>query len=92
MAPKLTAERRAAPQAVWKTRAVAAQIGWLETSLPAATADALCAIEDLLSAGHTEVSEKIHHQSRVFEAYENGLLAMWETRDELVCVAVSAVA
>jgi hypothetical protein len=91
MAPKLTAKPRAAPQAVWKTRTVAAQIGWLETSLPAAAADAICAIEDLLSAGHIEVSETIYHQLRVFEAYESGLLATWETRDELVCVPVTAV-
>jgi hypothetical protein len=97
MAPKLTAKCRVAearypPQAVWKTRTVAAQIGWLETSLPAATVDAICAIADLLSAGHTESSQAIYHQLMVFEAYENGLLATWETRDELVCVPVTAVA
>jgi hypothetical protein len=54
--------------------------------------EALCTIDHLLSAEHTEGSEAIYHQLRVFEAYENGLLATWETRDELVCVPVSALA
>jgi hypothetical protein len=96
-APKVVAKRRATEaqyprQAIVKIRSVAAQIGWLETSLPAAAAEALCAIEDLLSAGHAEGSESIHHQLRVFEAYESGLLATWETPEELVCVPVSAIA
>jgi hypothetical protein len=96
-APKVMAKRGAVeaqypPQAIFETRAVAAQIGWLETSLPAAAAEALCAIEDLLSAGHAEASGSIHHQLRVLEAYENGLLATWETPEELVCVPVSAIA
>ena len=90
MAPKLAAKRRAKEaqhprQAIFKIRAVAAHIGWLETSLPAAAAEAICAIEDLLSAGHTESSQAIYHQLMVLDAYENGLLATWETRDELVC-------
>jgi hypothetical protein len=96
-APKVMAKRGAVeaqyhPQAIFETRAVAAQIGWLETSLPAAAAEALYAIEDLLSAGHPEGSESIYHLLWVFEAYENGLLATWETPEELVCVPVSAIA
>jgi hypothetical protein len=38
-----------------------------------------------LSAGVSE--ESIHHQLNVFEAYELGLLATWETRDVIICVA-----
>jgi hypothetical protein len=96
MAPKLTAKRRATEvqhprQAIFRIRAVAAHIGWLETSLPATAAESICAIEDLLSIGHAESSQAIYHQLRVFEAYENGLLATWETPEELVCVPVSAV-
>jgi hypothetical protein len=91
MAPKLMAKQRATavpsrPEAIFEARAVAAQIGWLETSLPAAAAQALCAVEDLLSAGHTESSVAIYHQLRVFEACECGLLATWETPDALICV------
>jgi hypothetical protein len=92
MAKRGTVETRYHPQAIFETRAVVAQIGWLETSLPAAAAEALCAIEDLLSAGQPKGSESIHHQLRVFTAYENGLLATWETPEELVCVPVSAIA
>jgi hypothetical protein len=96
MAPKLAAKRRATEaqhprQAIFKVRAVAAHIGWLETSLAAAAAESICAIEDLLSIGRAESSQAIYHQLRVFEAYENGLLATWETPEELVCVPVSAV-
>ena len=97
MAPKLTAKRRATEaqhsrQAIFKIRAVAAHIGWLETSLPTAAAESICAIEDLLSIGRAESSPAIYHHLRVFEAYENGLLATWETREELICVPVSTVA
>jgi hypothetical protein len=31
-----------------------------------------------------------YHQLKVFEACEHGLLATWETPEELVCVPVSA--
>jgi hypothetical protein len=91
MAPKLIAKARAmttqsSSEAIFEVRAVAAQIGWLETSLPAAAAQAIRAVEDLLSAGHTESSVAIYHQSNVFEAREHGLLATWETADALICV------
>jgi hypothetical protein len=91
MAPKLIAKERAIaaqsrPEAIFEVRAVAAQIGWLESSLPAAAAQAIRAVEDLLSAGHAEGSMAIHHQLKVFEACEHGLLATWETPDALICV------
>lgn len=93
MEPKLTAKRRSdeIPGGTFRARTIAARIGWLETSLPAAAAEAVCAVEDLLAAGHTECSKGIYHQLMVFEACENGLLATWETGDELVCVPASTV-
>jgi hypothetical protein len=95
MAPKLMAKQRSMavpsrPEAIFEARAVAAQIGWLETSMPAAAAQAIRAVEDLLSAGHTESSVAIYHQLKVFEAHECGLLATWETPRELVCLLASA--
>jgi hypothetical protein len=91
MAPKLMAKQRAMavpsrPEAIFEARATAAQIGWLETSMPAAAAQALQAVEHLLSAGHNEGSLAIYHQLNVFEACEHGLLATWETPDALICV------
>jgi hypothetical protein len=80
MAPKVIAKRRAieaqfSSEAIFEVRAVAAEIGWIETSLPAAAAKAVSTIEDLLSAGHGEDSLAIYHQLNVFEACEHGLLA-----------------
>ena len=94
MAPKLMAKRRAMavparPDLMFEARAVAAQIGWLETSLPAAAAQAIGAVEDLLSAGHSEASVAIYHQLKVFEACEHGLLATWEASGELICAPAS---
>jgi hypothetical protein len=43
-------------------------------------------IEILLSQGLCKTSEPVHHQLLVFEAFEAGLLATWETPAELVCV------
>jgi hypothetical protein len=91
MAPKLIAKARAMtthsrPEAIFEATAVAAQIGWIEISLPAAAAQAIRAVEDLLSAGHTESSMAIYHQLKVFEACEYDLLATWETPDALICV------
>jgi hypothetical protein len=82
MAPKLLSKARvmaenASAEAVFKVRAVAAQIGWLETCMPVVAAQAVTDVELLLSSGVSE--ESIHHQLRVFEAYELGLLATWET-------------
>jgi hypothetical protein len=72
---------------------VAAEIGWIETSLPGTAAGAIRAVEDLLAAGHAEGSMAICHQLMVFEAFEQGLLATWETpEEELVCVPVCSVA
>jgi len=91
-APKLVAKQNpsANPDAAFEVRVFAAQIGWLETSIPDATVEALCGVEVLLSQGHSEASEPVHHQLEVIEAYQHGLLATWETPDEMVCVPRSA--
>jgi hypothetical protein len=91
MAPKLLAKSRAmaenaSAEAVFKVRAVAAQIGWLETCMPLAAAQAVANIELLLSSGLSENDELIRHQLRVFEAFELGLLATWETPTVIICV------
>jgi hypothetical protein len=89
MAPKLFSKARAMAEnasadTVFKVRSVAAQIGWLETCIPVVAAQAVTDIELLLSSGAP--AESIHHQLRVFEAYELGLLATWETPDAIICV------
>jgi hypothetical protein len=94
MAPKLAAKQNpsAIPDVAFEVRVVAAQVGWLETSIPDATVEALCRVEVLLSHGHSEASELVHHQLEIIEAYQHGLLATWETPDEMVCVPRSAAA
>lgn len=98
MTPKLVYRARAVafqsgPEAIFKARAIAAEIGRIETSLPGgAAAGAIRAVEDLLSAGQAEGSMAICHQLRVFEAFESGLLATWETPEEIVCVPLIASA
>ena len=89
MAPKLLSKARAmaenaSTEAIFQVRAVAAQIGWLETCLPVVAAQAVTDVELLLSSGASK--ESIHHQLRVFEAYELGLLATWETPAAIICV------
>ena len=37
-------------------------------------------------------SIEICHRLRAFEAFERGLLATWETPEELVCLSVSPMA
>jgi hypothetical protein len=91
MAPKLLSKSKAiagsaSAEAVFEVRAVAAQIGWLETCMPVAAAQAVANVELLLSSGLSEHDEPIHHQLRVFEAYELGLLATWETPGAIICV------
>ena len=95
LAPKLSYKEQAIaswslPEQVLEARTIAAEIGWIETSLPGAAAGAIRAVEDLLSAGRAENSMEICHQLVVFEAFEHGLLASWETPDALVCVQRSA--
>ena len=95
MAPKLDFRARASvsqsrPDSVFEARAIAAEIGWIETSLPGAAAGAILGVEDLLSTGRAEAPEAIHHQLLVFEAFESGLLATWETPEALICVSTSA--
>jgi hypothetical protein len=75
MAPKLLAKSgvmagNTSVEVVFKVRAVAAQIGWLETCLSFAAAQAVANVELLLSSGFSEHDELVHHQLRVFEAYE----------------------
>jgi hypothetical protein len=91
MAPKLLAKRQAMAEnataaARFEVRAVAAQIGWLETCLPVATAQAIANVELFLSSGFPERDEPVRHQLRVFEVYELGLLATWETPTAIICV------
>ena len=91
MAPKLLSKARAmvesaSAEAVFKVRAVAAQIGWLETCMPVVAAQAVTNIELFLSSGFSESDEVIHHQLMMFEAYELGLLATWETPGVVICV------
>jgi hypothetical protein len=91
MAPKLLAKSKAmagnaSAEAVFEVRAISAQIGWLETCIPVAAARAVANVELLLSSGFSEHDEPVHHQLRVFEAYELGLLATWETPAAIICV------
>jgi hypothetical protein len=95
LAPKLAYKERVIssysdPKRVLEARSAAAEIGWVETSLPGAAAGAIRAAEDLLSAGYAAGSMEICHQLLVFEAFEHGLLATWETPGALVCVQRSA--
>jgi hypothetical protein len=50
---------------------------------------AVADVELLLSSDFSEHDESVHHQLRVFEAYELGLLATWETPDALICVEIA---
>ena len=91
MAPKLLAKSQAmsasmSDRDVFGVRAVSAQIGSLETSMAEAAAQAVANVELLLSAGAPEDSLSIDNQLRVFDPYEYGLLATWETPDALICV------
>jgi hypothetical protein len=91
MVPKLAAKSTAmasgvSTQELFAVRARLAQIGWLETSWAAAAANAIFEIELALHAGEPEDCQLINHQLRVFEAYEAGLLATWETPTAIICV------
>jgi hypothetical protein len=91
MVPKLRAKSEAmsastSDDEVFRVRAVSSQIGWLETSMADAAAEAVSNVELLLGAGASEGSVAIDHQLRVFESLERGLLATWETPAELICV------
>jgi hypothetical protein len=91
MAPKLLAKSRAisanrSDEEIFKTRAVSAQIGWLETSMAEAAAEAVSNVELLLSTGASDSSVAIDNQLMTFGAHEHGLLATWETPDALICL------
>jgi hypothetical protein len=84
MAPKLLAKskakfKNASDEEVFRVRAVSSQIGWMETSMADAAAQAVSNVELLLSGGAPEGSVAIVHQLNVFEPYEHGLMATWET-------------
>jgi hypothetical protein len=91
MAPKLLAKAKATstnPSAkeIFRVRAVSSQIGWLETSIADAAAQAVFNVEALVGMGEPERSMAIDHQLKIFESYEHGLLATWETPAALICV------
>jgi hypothetical protein len=91
MAPKLLAKSKAmsansSDEEVFRVRAVSSQIGWLETSLAEAAAQGISNVEALLGIGESEHSVAIDNQMKVFESYEHGLTATWETPDALICV------
>jgi len=91
MSPKLRAKSVAmsangSEGEVFRVRAVSSQIGWLETSMADAAAEAVSNVELLLSTGGSEDSVAIDNQLRIFESYEFGLLASWETPGALICV------
>jgi hypothetical protein len=95
MAPKLLTKSRAmsanvSDEEVFRVRAISSQIGWLETSMAAFAAQAVANVELLLSTGASEGSVAIDHHLKVFEVYEHGLMATWETRSELICVPMMA--
>jgi hypothetical protein len=98
MAPKLglqsarAIESYSRPEPAFQARAIAAEIGWIEMSLSGAAAGAIRAVEGLLRAGHAERSTAIYNQLKVFGAFEGGLLATWETPDELICLSMSPMA
>jgi len=54
--------------------------------LAEAAAQAVANVELLLSSGVPKESMEIDHQLMVFETYERGLLATWETPDALIYV------
>jgi hypothetical protein len=96
MGPKLRAisEARSAgasAEELFSVRAIRSQIGWLETSLPAVATDAICGVNALLCSGASADSDAVQHRLMTFEAYEKGLLATWETPDEIICVPRLAV-
>ena len=91
MEPKLAFRNKAitasgaSPEAIFQARAVAAQIGWLETSLAAVAVQAILLVE-LAFRRDDRAPDNDRLQLAAFEAWEAGLLATWETSSELVCV------
>jgi hypothetical protein len=90
-APKLLSKSKAmagnvSAEAVFEVRAVAAQIGWQETCIPIVAAHAVANVELFLSSVLSEHDELVQYHLQVFEAYELGLLATWETPTAIICV------
>lgn len=95
MSPKLLAKSQAMAGGIsaedfFVVRAIAAQIGWLETCLPVAACHAIDEIDFLLTSGIPEDDELIRHFLRAFRAYELGLFATWETPAAVICVPRSS--
>ena len=91
MQPKLMAKSQAigrgySPTELFRVRATHAQIGWLETSLAAEAAQAICGIERALREGAGGTDVFVHRKLLTFEAWEAGLLGTWETPSEMICV------
>jgi hypothetical protein len=91
MAPKLRAKSHAVSAdasdgEIFRVRAVSSQIGWLETSMADVAAQTISNVEALLCLGDSERSVAIDNQMKVFDSYEQGLMATWETPDALICV------
>jgi hypothetical protein len=92
MAPKLRAKfwavsASSSDEEVFRVRAISSQVGWLETSMADVAAQAVSNVELLLSSGVSESSVAIDNQLKIFESYECGLTATWETPDELICAS-----
>jgi hypothetical protein len=91
MAPKLRAKAKAmlanrSAEEVFRVRAVSSQIGWLETSMAEASAQAISNVELRMGSGSSQDAAAIYNQLSIFESHESGLLATWETPDALICV------
>jgi hypothetical protein len=94
MGPKLLAKSHAiltnrSDEEIFRVRAISSQIGWLETSMAEVAAKAISNVELLLSSGAPENSVAIDNELKVFESYEHGLVATWETPDALICFATA---
>jgi hypothetical protein len=94
MGPKLRAKSHAiltnrSDEEIFRVRAISSQIGWLETSMAEVAAKAISNVELLLSSGAPENSVAIDNELKVFESYEHGLVATWETPDALICFATA---
>jgi hypothetical protein len=92
VAPKLRAKSEAmsanaSDDEIFRVRAVSSQIGWLETLIADAAAQAVSNVELQLNTGASKGSVAIDNQLKVFELYELGLFATWKTTDALICVS-----
>ena len=94
MTPKLSYKAQAMaslsrPSLIFKARVLAAEIGWIEDFAAGSCGWSDPRRRGPALGGTLADSMEICHQLRVFEAFEYGLLATWETPDELVSLSVS---